>query len=140
MINNEDENVISIYSTSRKNISNNKNNNLNNRLRNNNTEINQLNNNEGSNIPKPKINKILIIPISIASVVIIIAVVVIIVVLTNKEEDTNNTNTIDVSETNIIIDTNELNDSNIIKTEFKDDNELYTSNNFEIKKIKTLKN
>ena len=75
MIKNEGENVISIYSTNRKNISNNINNNPNNKIINNNTEINQLNNNEGSNIPKPKINKSLIIAISVASVVAITAIV-----------------------------------------------------------------
>ena len=129
MIKNEGENVISIYSTNRKNISNNINNNPNNKIINNNTEINQLNNNEGSNIPKPKINKSLIIAISVASVLVITAIVVPIIVLTNKEEDTNNINTTYVSETNNITETNELIYSNIIKTEFKDDNELYTTNN-----------
>ena len=129
MIKNEGENVISIYSINRKNISNNINNNPNNKIINNNTEINQLNNNEGSNIPKPKINKSLIIAISVASVLVITAIVVPIVVLTNKEEDTNNINTTYVSETNNIIETNELIYSNIKKTEFKDDNELYTTNN-----------
>ena len=139
MIKNEGENVISIYSTNRKNISNNINNNPNNKIINNNTEINQLNNNEGSNIPKPKINKSLIIAISVASVVVITAIVVPIVVLTNKEEDTNNINTTYVSETNNITETNELIYSNIIKTEFKDDNELYTTNNnFESEKNQNI--